>query len=30
LHAWGCPVYVLDKTIADGKIIPQWKPRYHC
>ena len=27
LHVWGCPVYVLDKTIADGKKIPKWKPR---
>ena len=27
LHVWGCPVYVLDKTIADGKKIPRWKPR---
>ena len=25
-HVWGCPVYVLDKTIADGKKIPHWKP----
>lgn len=27
LHVWGCPVYVLDKTIADGKKLPRWKPR---
>jgi len=27
LHVWGCPVYVLDKTIADGKKLPCWKPR---
>ena len=27
LHVWGCPVYVLDKTIQDGKKIPRWKPR---
>lgn len=26
-HVWGCPVYVLDKTIADGKKVPRWKPR---
>jgi len=27
LHIWGCPAYVLDKTItADGKKLPQWKP----
>lgn len=27
LHVWGCPVYVLDKAIHDGKKIPKWKPR---
>ena len=27
LHVWGCPVYVLDKKIADGQKIPRWKPR---
>ena len=27
LHVWGCPVYVLDKTLSDGKKIPRWKPR---
>ena len=27
LHVWGCPVYVLEKAIADGKSIPRWKPR---
>lgn len=27
LHIWGCPVYVLDKTLSDGKKIPRWKPR---
>ena len=26
-HVWGCPVYVLDKTIADGKKIPRWETR---
>lgn len=26
-HVWGCPVYVLDHTIADGKKLPRWKPR---
>ena len=26
-HIWGCPVYVLDKTISDGKKLPRWKPR---
>ncbi|KAI2504071.1 hypothetical protein MHU86_10353 [Fragilaria crotonensis] len=26
LHVWGCPVYVLDKSIADGKKL-RWKPR---
>ena len=27
LHVWGCPVYVLDKSIQDGKKIPKWKTR---
>ena len=24
-HVWGCPVYVLDSTLADGKKLPRWK-----
>jgi hypothetical protein len=27
LHVWGCPVYVLDKSLQDGKKLPKWKPR---
>ena len=27
LHVLGCPVYVLEKTIAYGKKLPCWKPR---
>jgi Reverse transcriptase (RNA-dependent DNA polymerase)/GAG-pre-integrase domain/Zinc knuckle len=27
LHVWGCPVYVLDKRIADGIKIRKWAPR---
>ena len=27
LHVWGCPVYVLEKAIADGRKLPRWKPR---
>lgn len=27
LHVWGCPVYVLDKKIADGIKIPKWAAR---
>ena len=27
LHVWGCPVYVLDKSLSDGKKLPCWKPR---
>ena len=27
LHVWGCPVYVLQSSIADGKKIPRWQPR---
>ena len=26
-HVWGCPVYVLDNALADGKKLPRWKPR---
>ena len=29
LHVWGCPVYVLDKKISDGRKLPRWKPRSH-
>lgn len=29
LHTFGCPVYVLDKDLADGRKIPRWKPRSH-
>ena len=29
LHVWGCPLYVLDKSLQDGKKIPKWKPRSH-
>ena len=29
LHVWGCPVYVLDKTLSDGKKLPRWMPRSH-
>ena len=27
LHVWGCPVYVLHKSLQDGKKIPKWLPR---
>ena len=27
MHVWGCPVYVLDKRMGDGKKIPRWQPR---
>ena len=27
LHVWGCPVYVLEKSLQDGKKIPKWRPR---
>ena len=26
-HVWGCPVYVLDPTVQDGKKLPRWKPK---
>ena len=27
LHVFGSPAYLLDKTIADGKKLPRWKPK---
>ena len=27
LHVWGCPTYLLAKSLADGKKIPRWQPR---
>jgi transposase InsO family protein len=29
LHVWGCPVYVLEKAMHDGKKLPRWQPRSH-
>ena len=29
LRVWGGPVYVLDKTLSDGKKLPRWMPRSH-
>ena len=26
-RTWGCPAYVLDPTLQDGKKLPQWKQR---
>ncbi len=26
-HLWGCPVYVLDPKLQDGKKIPKWNCR---
>ena len=26
-HVWGCPTYVLDPKLQDGKKIPKWRPR---
>ena len=26
-RVWGCPVYVLDPKLQDGKKIPKWNPR---
>jgi hypothetical protein len=26
-HVWGCPVYVLDPQLQDGKKLPKWTPR---
>ena len=27
LHPWGCPAYVLEPTLQDGKKLPKWKPK---
>jgi hypothetical protein len=27
LHVWGCPVYVLDPALQQGKKLPRWQPR---
>ena len=27
LHTWGCPVFVLDPALQDGKKLPKWTPR---
>ena len=27
-HVFGCPVYVLDASLRDGKKIPKWSPRH--
>ena len=29
IHVFVCPVYVLEKSIADGKKIPRWKAKSH-
>jgi len=27
LHVWGCPTFVLDPRLQDGKKLPKWSPR---
>ena len=27
LPVWGCPVYVLEPTLQDGRKLPKWQPR---
>jgi len=27
MHVFGCPVYVLDSKLQDGKKLPKWSPR---
>eukprot|EP00957_Ditylum_brightwellii_P127137 9693130-Ditylum_brightwellii.AAC.1 len=29
-HVWGCPTYVLDPALQDGKKLPKWHPCKHC
>ncbi len=26
-HVWGCPAYVLETALLDGRKIPKWNPR---
>ena len=26
-RVWGCPAYLLDPKLQDGKKIPRWNPR---
>ena len=26
-HVWGCPTYVLDPKLQDGKSLPKWEPK---
>eukprot|EP00957_Ditylum_brightwellii_P111201 8479796-Ditylum_brightwellii.AAC.1 len=26
-HVWGCPVYVLQPSLWEGKKIPRWAPQ---
>ena len=28
-HPFGCPVYILNRSLADGNSIPRWHPRSH-
>ena len=27
LHCWGCPVYVLNPKLQQGRKLPKWEPR---
>ena len=27
MHVWGCPVYILDPVLQDGKKLPKWRAR---
>jgi hypothetical protein len=27
MHTWGCPVYVLDPKLQQGKKLPRWEPK---
>jgi hypothetical protein len=30
VHVWGCPVYIVDLKLQDGKKIPKWKTCTRC
>jgi hypothetical protein len=29
MHVWGCPVYVVDPKVQQGRKLPRWQPRSH-
>ena len=27
IHAWGCPIYILDHNLQKGKKLPRWRSK---